>query len=138
MSGEGWVGCLAMAAALALMAVGVGGLGRGAAKRSEARRQAASALQNEIAGLNSRALGLLDEIGMTASAAERTRLWRELRALDYEMASASVALHVEHGQELDPWNQQANLHGAMAEQQHAWEQMQEPRGKDLRRREGMI
>ena len=138
MSGEGWMGCLAMVVALALIAVGVGGLGRGAAKRSEARRKAAQAARNRVAALNSRVLGLLDEIGIAASAEERARLWHEVRALDYEMASASVALHVEHGQELDPWNQQANLHGAMAEQQHAWEQMQEPRGKDLRRREGMI
>ena len=127
-----------MVVALALIAVGVGGLGRGAAKRSEARRKAAQAARNRVAALNSRVLGLLDEIGIAASAEERARLWHEVRALDYEMASASVALHVEHGRELDPWNQQANLHGAMAEQQHAWEQMQEPRGKDLRRREGMI
>ena len=132
------MGCLVMVVALALIAVGVGGLGRGAAKRSEARRKAAQAARNRVAALNSRVLGLLDEIGMAASAEERARLWHEVRALDYEMASASVALHVEHSQELDPWNQQANLHGAMTEQQHAWEQMQEPRGKDLRRREGMI
>lgn len=132
------MGCLVMVVALALIAVGVGGLGRGAAKRSEARRKAAQAARNRVAALNSRVLELLDEIGMAASAEERTRLWHEVRALDYEMASASVALHAEYGQELDPWNQQANLHGAMAEQQHAWEQMQEPRGKDLRRREGMI
>ena len=132
------MGCLVMVVALALIAVGVGGLGRGAAKRSEARRNAAQAARNRVAALNSRVLGLLDEIRMAASAEERARLWHEVRELDYEMASASVALHVEHGQELDPWNQRANLHGAMAEQQHAWEQMQDPRGKDLRRREGMI
>lgn len=129
------MGCLVMVVALALIAVGVGGLG---ARRARARRQAAQDARNRIAALNGRAIGLLDQIGMATSEMERTLLWREVRALDYEMASASVALHAEHGQELDPWNQQANLHGAMAEQQHAWEQMQEPRGKDLRRREGMI
>lgn len=135
MSGEGWLGCLAMALALVLIAAGVGGLG---SRQARVRRQAAQDARNRIAALNSRVIERLDRIGMATSAVERTMLWREVRALEYEMASASVALHLEYGQELDPWNQQANLHGAMAERQQAWERMQQPRRKDLRRREGMI
>lgn len=119
MTGEGWMGCLAMVVALALIAVGVGGLGRGAAERAEGRRQAASALQNEIAGLNSQALRLLDEVAMTENESTRRYLWGSIARLKVEMANRSVQYHREYSQGVDPWNHEANLQGALREQGQA-------------------
>lgn len=116
MTGEGWMGCLAMAVALVLIAVGVGGLG---ARRARARRQAAQDARNRIAALNSQALRLLDEVAMTENESTRRYLWGSIARLKVEMANRSVQYHREYSQGVDPWNHEANLQGALREQGQA-------------------